>query len=444
VRFAALVFVMALAGCAQEHAVVPSPSNASGATRTASKIQHVVIIFQENRTVDNLFQGLPGADTAQFGKNSRGQRVKLQPIDMTAPYDLGHSHYSFVTERAGNKWNGFDKVSSTCFAVTWCIPRALRAYGYVPRTEVEPYFDLATRYAFADRMFQTNQGPSFPAHQYIISGTSTIANGSIWRAAENPSSPMGVAAGGCDSPPDALVALIGPTGDEAHGVFPCFNRIALMDLLSAKSLTWRYYQAVLGAGLWNGPNAILHIRENRRLNADVIAPSSVVLTDIAKRHLANVVWVTPTAFASDHSASTNGTGPSWVAAVVNAIGRSPYWNSTAIFVTWDDWGGWFDHVIPPRYNSYELSFRVPLIVISPYAKSHYVSHVRHEYGSILKFVEKVFGLSSLGTTDVRSDDLVDCFDFSKQPMKFEPIRAPFSQSYFLRQPPDTKAPDDDF
>lgn len=440
------MLLAALAGCTQTtHDVVPPLVSAPAAVAPASsKIRHVVIIFQENRSVDNLFNGLPGADTVRFGENSQGKRVKLQPISITTLYDLGHSHQSFATERARGKWNGFDRVSSRCFGVSWCIPPKLRAYGFVPRAQVEPYFDMATQYAFGDRMFQTNEGPSLPAHQYIISGTSTPVNGSPLRVAENPTSPMNLAAGGCDSPPESLVALIDPAGKETQTVYPCFDRITLMDLLAKKALTWRYYQAVYGPGLWNGPDAILHIRENRTLNANVIAPSAVVLTDIAKGRLADVVWVTPTAAASDHASSNDGSGPSWVAAVVNAIGKSPYWKDTAIFVTWDDWGGWFDHVIPHEYNSYELSFRVPLIVISPYAKHHYVSHARHEFGSILKFTEKVFGLESLHTTDVRSDDLFDCFDFSKPPTKFEPIRAPLPASYFLNQPASTKAPDDDF
>jgi phospholipase C len=129
---------------------------------------------------------------------------------------------------------------------------------------------------------------------------------------------------------------------------------------------------------------------------------------------------------------------------VNEIGESKYWNDTAIFVTWDDWGGWFDPVSPKVRNSYELGFRVPLIVISPYAKRHYVSHVQHEFGSILKFTEETFGLPSLGTTDKLSDDLSDCFDFSQAPIKFQPISAPLKPGYFLKQPISNESPDDDY
>jgi phospholipase C len=140
---------------------------------------------------------------------------------------------------------------------------------------------------------------------------------------------------------------------------------------------------------------------------------------------------------------TDGTGPDWIASIVNAIGESSYWSSTAIFITWDDWGGWYDHVSPTIYNSYELGMRVPLIVVSPYAKAHYVSHVPYEFGSILKFAENVFGLPSLGTTDVRANDLSDCFEFSRAPRRFHHIHAQHSAQYFLRQPISNEPPDND-
>jgi uncharacterized repeat protein (TIGR03803 family) len=377
------------------------------------------------------------------GLNSQGARIPLRPFGLTTPYDLGHTHRSFETEYDGGKLDGFDEVNGRCFNLNLCPAPQIRAYGYVPRKEAAPYFDMAEQYAFADRMFQTNQGPSFPAHQYIISGTSSIGDGSSLRAADNPFTLGGQPTGGCDSPAGSLVPLIDARGAEHQNVYPCFRRIALMDLIDAKSLTWRYYQASAGPGIWNAPDAIVRVREGREFARDVVTPSVQVLTDIAGGKLADVVWVTPTGLASDHARTTNGSGPSWVAAIVNAIGKSSYWKDTAIFVTWDDWGGWYDHVAPPRYNSYELSFRVPLIVISPYAKSHYVSHQRHEFGSILKYVEKTFGLPSMHTTDERADDLSDCFDYSQPPRKFKIIPAPLPPKYFLRNPLGGGPPDDD-
>jgi len=416
----------------------PTPTPAPGA-----KIRHVVIIFQENRTVDNLFNGFPGADTAQSGINSKGQTVALQPVDIAAKYDLDHSHHGFTTEYAGGSMNGFDLVGSSSCTGT-CPPTDVRAYGYVPQSEVQPYWQMAQQYTFADRMFQTNQGPSFPAHQYIVSGTSLASTSSPLLAAENPPAGTGGnSTAGCDAPAGTTVALIDPvSGDESQRTAPCLDHPTLFDLLDGHGVSWRYYQPNVGAGLWYAPDAIRHIRFGADF-ANVITPNTSIFTDIQNGKLAQVSWVIPTGAASDHARSTDGTGPAWVASVVNAIGASAYWSDTAIFVTWDDWGGWYDHVKPQQFNAYEDGFRVPLIVISPYARAGYVSHVQHEFGSILKFTENTFGLGSLGYTDTRSDDLSDCFSYAQTPIAFRQIQASRRASDFMRLPPDTRSPDTD-
>jgi phospholipase C len=404
----------------------------------------VVIILQENRTTNDLFNALPGADTVRAGRNSHGQWVQLRPRLLTAPYDLSHRHAAFTLEYANGQMNGFDLIITTCNPGAQCPPPAIRAYGYVPQSEVKPYYEMARQYVFANHMYQTNQGPSFPAHQYLLSGTSTISDGSPFRAAENPLTPQLKHTGGCDSPPGSYVSLIDRYGNESQTAYPCFNRSSLIDRIEAKSLTWHYYQGSPGPGLWNGPDALAPVRYSPEFSTDVVSPPSKVLKDVAAGTLANVVWVTPTVAESDHAGFTDGSGPSWVAAVVNTIGLSQYWNNTVIFVTWDDWGGWYDPVAPPQYNSYELGFRVPLIVISPYAKAHYISTSQHEFGSILKFTEETFGLASLGTTDVRADDLSDSFDFSRKPRKFKLIPAPLHADYFLHQSVSHQNPDNDF
>jgi phospholipase C len=411
-----------------------SPSSQAGRSIlesvTQSKIQHVVIIVQENRTVDNLFQFLRGANTQSYGFNSQGQQIALRPRQLTAPYNPGHVHLDFLAAYNNGAMNGFDLEScrGTC--------PADMAYAYVPKNEVEPYYAMAEAYTFADEMFQTNQGPSFPAHQYLVSGTSTLNNGSNDRAASNPLTSDGALTGGCDAPRGSLVAVINPRGGEPDELrsYPCFRRKALMNELDQAGISWRYYQATPGPGIWNAVDAIHSIWSNdREYNQNVVTPSARVLRDISRQRLASVVWVTPTQAASDHPKVNDGSGPSWVASVVNAIGESSYWDNTAIFVVWDDWGGFYDHVAPQIVNAYELSFRVPMIVISPYARVHYVSHTPYEFGSILKFTEKVFGLRSLRTTDARAHDLFDCFDFNRAPTKFQPIPTRYPPSYFFRQ-----------
>jgi phospholipase C len=405
-----------------------------------------VIIVQENRTLDNLFRGFPGADTAQSGINSKGQTVPLKPSLLTARYDISHSHTSFLTEYANGKMNGFDLARSHCH---WrkgdppCLNRRQRAYVYVPRSEIPEYWEMAKEYVLADRMFETNQGPSFPAHQYLVSGTSTIEDGSNLRASEEPRTPSGKFTGGCDSPQGSLGLVIDQYGNEDKSVFPCFDRTSLMAFANTHSVSWRYYQAGGTDGPWHAPDAVQPIRDSGSYD-NVVGRPAEVLTDIENGQLASVVWVTPTARESDHAGLTDGSGPSWVASVVNAVGESSYWKSTAILIFWDDWGGFYDHVAPKIYNSYELGFRVPLIVVSPYAKAHYVSHVHYEIGSTLKFIERTFGLPSLGTTDERANPLSDCFDFSQSPRPFRHIRSKFPAAYFLHQPISDENPDDDW
>ncbi|HEY2475144.1 MAG TPA: alkaline phosphatase family protein [Candidatus Cybelea sp.] len=451
----ALFAVVAAAGCSPDATALqtsfPRAAHADEALGRDSfpgtgKIKHVVIIIQENRSVDNLFQFLPGANTRSYGYNTYGQKVKLHPDPLNGPYDLGHKHKSFLADYNGGKMNGWDEEAMACIGPSQCPINETAPYAYVPQWEVQPYYTMAEAYAFADQMFQTNQGPSFPAHQYLVSGTSTIKDGSALRASENPQTSQGTFTGGCDSPPGSLVTVIDNSGNEDWSTFPCFKRDSLMTHLDEAGIGWRYYEAHLGAGYWRAVDAIEPIWLDKKLfRSHVVAPSSQVLSDIADGRLATVSWVTPTAIESDHAGFTNGSGPSWVASVVNAIGTSSYWNSTAIFVVWDDWGGWYDHVAPHAiYNSYELGFRVPLIVVSPYAKPGYISHKVHEFGSILKFVERTFGVPSLGTTDVRADDLLDCFNFGGKPHKFKKVAAPLGAKYFLQQPPSNQDPDNDF
>ncbi len=149
-------------------------------------------------------------------------------------------------------------------------------------------------------------------------------------------------------------------------------------------------------------------------------------------------------------AATDGSGPSWVASIVNAIDGSPYWANTAIIITWDDWGGWYDHVAPRVISDgvswgsgYTYGFRVPLIVVSPYAKAAYISHTAHDFGSMLKFIEITYTLPTLGYADAAADDLADCFDLTQSPIAFKQIPAALPAAYFLSDKRPTTAPDDD-
>ncbi len=174
----------------------------------------------------------------------------------------------------------------------------------------------------------------------------------------------------------------------------------------------------------------------------VISPNWKFITDVRAGKLANFTWITPVCDDSDHVNCPGGYGPSWVSALVNTVGKSKFWDSTAIFIQWDDWGGLYDHVPPPYENYDGLGFRVPLLVISPYAKHHYVSHVQYETASVLRFAEDLFGLGQLAAADKRANSpALDCFDFSQIPRPFVKIKAPLPPKFFMRQYDEYQAPD---
>jgi phospholipase C len=419
------------------------------------KLLHIVIVVQENRTPDNLFHDPVlmgrGADIASIASTSSGSKVSLEPAPLGVGYDLSHAHEAFLVTYDGGKMDGADKVRVFCDIP----PCNNAAFKYVRASDIAPYFQMAEQYTFGDRMFQTNQGPSFPAHQFLISGTSAPTEDSHLFAAENTNIAF---VGGCNAPLIASVPLIGPDGKEGAHIFPCFEHATLTDELDSRGLSWRYY-APTPNSIWSAPNAIRHMCQPREENGEfvctgeawrhVVIPSKQFLTDVRNGSLSAVTWITPAGQYSDHPGLSNSTGgPSWVASIVNAIGDSPFWSNTAIIVTWDDWGGWYDHVPPPKIindgkswgSGYVYGFRVPLIVISPYARPAYISHVNHDFGSILNFIEQVFRLKSLGYADAHTvDDLSDCFSFAQTPLQFKSIEASLNAEYFIN---DTSVPED--
>ncbi len=367
-------------------------------------------------------------------------------------------------------------------------------YTYVQASDVAPYFQLARQYGYANYMFQTNQGPSFPAHQFLLSGTSAPVYDDgdtnqywTWFAAEND---PGQSVYGCPAV-GKVVLQISPVDDKEHpgyqGGYPCYNHATLVDVLEAPPtpitrISWKYYShhdtasSPVATSLWTAPNAINNIcqpdpNNNHKCNgpdwnnyvAGVFPNShnylnsySPILTDLgadpgqAQCELPGVSWVVPDGTWSDHGGKNQGTtdaGPSWVASIVNAVGgywydtacvqhktacwngNNPmYWGNTAIIITWDDWGGWYDHVLPwnctqggtcsgygdGESGDYIYGFRVPLLVVSAYTGtysqsngwSNYISgsctkpncpnegggQFVHDFGSILNFIEYAFGV----------------------------------------------------
>jgi len=401
-------------------------------TTGAGKIEHIVYIVQENRSFNNLFYGYPGAYTVTEGKNSKGQTIVLQPSKLGAYYDIDHSVAAMIEACNGTgklpgtncRMNGFDKE--------WSDGNFQNSqYVYVPHDQSKPYFDMAHEGALADRMFQSQLDESFVAHQYVIAAQAA------W-SADLPDGDWG-----CEYHEQAVVAKITTQRVVTGSQKACFDYQTLGDELDKAKLSWRFYASRYGSassgtgGTWSSYQAIRHIYEGPDWKKDVISPNWKFITDVRAGKLANFTWITPVCDDSDHTNCPDDYGPSWVAALVNTVGESKFWDTTAIFIQWDDWGGLYDPVAPEYKDRDSLGFRVPLIMLSPYVKHDHVSHVHYETASVLRFAEDLFGLPQMAPADRRAaSPAADCFDFNQSRARFVPIKAPYPPKFFMHQFPD--------
>ena len=424
-------------------ALSSAPEPEANHRATASPIKHVIIVVQENRSFDNLFATYGhGSNGTTHGTMSNGSSVNLKACSLVCgDLDINHTHHDWQTEYDGNKMDGFNLVQLGNGAVAGTY-----TYEFVNPTDVAPYWSLAEQYVLADNMFQTQTSGSFTAHQDLIAGGTYVDTNHSHSLIDLPSrSPWG-----CDAAPGTTTLEIDTAGVITRGPFPCLNypNGTLRDLLDAKGISWKYYTPLVSSttgGVWNAFDTIKAVRyDTTEWTNNVKSPETTIFTDISKGTLPSVSWLMPDYQNSDHPGTgATDTGPSWVASVVNAVGKTPLWKSTAIIVTWDDWGGWFDHVSPPQLDYNGLGFRVPMLIVSPYAKKDYVSHKQYEFGSILRFVENNWYLGQMGTTDVRAAGLSDAFNFTAPARPFNPVKAKYSKDFFLHQTPSNKPVDEE-
>jgi phospholipase C len=428
-------------GMATPPAALPSlrgkPHGGSG------QIQHVVIMIQENRSFDNFFATYPGADGTTSGyylklmPNGHRKQARVALVKGTlAGYDVDHNYKTYLKDYDGGNMDGFNLAR-----FNGNTPAGLYPYQYVDPKQIQPYWTLAGQYALADEMFQTQGSGSFTAHQDLIAGATEID----WHYSlvDYPSNSKNW---GCGAAPSTKTSLLKRNGEYLFdkGPFPCLSYPTgtLRDLLDAAGVSWKYYapryQSNTSGALWNAFAAIAAVKNGPEWNTNVSMPETNIFNDITNAQLPAVSWVIPSQVDSDHPQTLNGKydGPSWIASVVNAIGTSSYWRSTAIIVVWDDWGGWYDHRTPPFLDQKGgLGFRVPMLVVSPFVPAGTIAHTQYEFGSILKFVEENFGLGSLGTTDVRAASIGNIFKFTMKARRFQVVKSEHSREYFLHQPP---------
>jgi len=390
-----------VAGCLIIQLVLSGASQASAQT---VPIKHVIFLIKENRTFDNYFGRFPAANGAISGNISTGQTVALTHEPDSLSVDIGHLWADASLAIDGGAMNKFDLLTG---AIVNGIDYSMSQFY---ESDIPNYWTYAQDFTLCDNMFSSLHGPSFPNHLYTVAANSGGVIG-------NPTNPqgLGVRSWGCDASSYTTVQVLTSSGRIVTR-FPCFDFQTLADLAEKAGISWRYYAPSKGEGgyIWSALDAIRHIR-NSSLWTTNVAKYTQFATDAANGNLPQVSWLVPNGPTSEHPPNSVCQGENWTVQQINAVMQGPDWNSSAIFLTWDDFGGFYDHVPPPGLDQFGLGPRVPMMVISPYAKHGYVSHVQYEFASVLKQIEEWFVLPNLGTRDAIANDFSDAFDFTQAP-----------------------------
>lgn len=410
-----LTFALVSASVTPAFAADPPANGAAPGGNPAGNInviQHVIFIVKENRSFDNMFGAFPGANGATHATISTGAVIPLGLHPDVMNRDVDHLWNSEHTGVDNGKMDRFD-----------LIPEANENNDYLGETQMNQtvipnYWLYAGNYVLADNMYSSLAGPSLPNHLYTIAAQS----GGVYNLPSRaPGTQNWQVSWGCDAPSYETVPVVSATGVVTQQ-FPCFDFTTLGDELTSAGVSWLYYAPTyntLGYS-FNTYDTINHIR-NTSAWATYDVPNTQFLTDVAAGKLPAVSWLIAGGVESEHPPNSMCEGENWTVQQVNAILQSStYRNNTAIFLTWDDFGGFYDHVVPPVVDGLGLGPRVPMLIISPYAKkgstgSGLISHTQYEFSSVLKFIEEDFGLSPLSTRDADANDTTDSFDFTQSP-----------------------------
>jgi hypothetical protein len=276
--------------------------------------------------------------------------------------------------------------------------------------DIPGYWSYASHFTLDDHFFSTVMGPSFPNHLVTVAAT---ANNVV----DNPINTT-QQAWGCDAGPHALVQTVVPKTGKSRYVKPCFRLPTLPSALSSAHVSWRYYSPpqFQSGYIWNALDAIRNVRYSP-LWASNIVNTSQFTNDAAGGKLPQVSWLVTSQAQSDHPPYSICVGQSWTESVINSIMQGPDWSSTVIVLTWDDFGGFYDHVVPPHRGATGFGPRVPAIIISPYSRPHRVDHSVYDFNSISRFIEQRFGITPLNMADGSDSSIVNSLNFSQRPLK---------------------------
>jgi phospholipase C len=398
VRLAAFTVIF----CLQVYPCAPLPAQECPAG--IDKINHVIWIIQENRSFDNYFGTYPGADG--FHPGTCGPMLPagtscVKPFHMPPGQpglDLNHDWDTMHAAYDQGRMDGFVWAEGTSLTM-----------GYYDERDIPNYWNYARHFTLCDRFFSSLMGYSLPNHTYTVAAQS---GGLIVNVAN--------------------LKELKEVMDDDDG----FSFASVAKLMSESKISWKYYvesqpvpevpmrlsetgvrlafPSAKEFTLWNPLPGFKAIRDDPAQMARLVDLKEY-FNDLQAGTLPAVSWIIPDYQDSEHPVALPSDGMWYVTKLVNALMTSPYWKDSAIFLTWDDYGGFYDHVPPPEIDAYGLGPRVPMLVISPYAKRGYVSHYTYEFCSVLKFVEERWKLHHLTARDHWANDMRECFDFDQQP-----------------------------
>ncbi len=388
-----------------------TPARVAQANRSAhlpgrainTPIEHIVLFVKENRTFDSMFGTFPGADgaTTYLDPNNQVHPLNHQPDTLIS--DIDHRRAAALLAWNNGQLNQFSLLGG---AIQNGVDMADSQFY---QEDIPNYWAYAQTFSLSDAFFSTVGGPSFPNHLFTIAGEDDDV-------IDNPST----GPWGCDAPSGTTVRELHADGITEY-VYPCFDFETLADELNANNISWKYYAPGPGTlgYIWSAYDAINHIRNGPDWQANVVDPSQFVI-DASTGNLPAVSWVVEDGPVSDHPPAGICAGENYTVNQINAVMQNPdLWASTAMVLNWDDFGGFYDHVLPPSvsvnpYLGYGL--RVPAIMISPYARAGFIDHTMYSQPSMLKFVENNFGLPPLTTLDAEANDLANMLDYQQAPL----------------------------
>jgi phospholipase C len=388
----------------------PPEQDAVAALDTRWPVKRVVYLMLENRSFDHLFGRFPGVEGTSVAV-SDGRDFQMPLAAQWEAGDLPHDYVAMDLDVHGGRMDGFAQDDLS------------RYFAYTQHDEagIPNYWHWAREFVLCDNVFASAVGNSYPQHLFFVAGSS----------AGTFTSPSGVGTSyrdgipykswGCDGAEGSYQRVRDADGT-THRHAPCFDLPTVGDQLSDRGVDWRYYSPRFDqvGYIWNPLTAIGRYIHDPELWNRHVALTDDVVADARDGNLPAVTWIVPRFELSHHPPYSTCFSHNWVTMLVNAVMRSPVWHHTAIFVTWDEWGGFYDHVAPTHLDQVGLGLRVPMLVISPYARRGFVDHALGEFSTPLRFLSDNWGLTPLTDRIARTHNFEHVFDFRAGPREPDP------------------------